>query len=247
MAYHVVCVGLVCLVREEGGGRLFMMPDGRTPEQDVDPHFPRMWVEASRITDSFGWASGVQLVGNMARFDLPKCEIEFVGANQEPPATLDIDESGLPRLHTLDSNSVIDPATAAAVVKFTVRRGRLNVFRMPGDNDDDDSVPVVSRFEIPDDAPVRIIVRPVDGTDERELELLPGTGLVVTNASDPTPVPRGDHAVIYSKLTTVPVDLSGLRNFSSAGVPRLESDHPFFRLAGGVGLGPECSNTGCCP
>ena len=54
MPYQVQFVGLVCFYRERGA-RLALLPDGRLPDDGIEPHQASIMVDPDSVEASNGW------------------------------------------------------------------------------------------------------------------------------------------------------------------------------------------------
>lgn len=244
MPYTVQFVGLVCFLRDRGG-RIALLPDGRTPDDNIDPHYGSIVVEPTTVQKTTGW-DNVEGVGP-GTFPLDGCDLTI--QNADVPGTLDASEHRLPQLRDIDPNFEIDPARAQTVAKLQVRQGTLKARLIPGGS------AIISELDVQHDGPIEITVQPDDGSPARTITVAPGTEIAVTNMargniyrqkerSQRTPGHDGHHFKIYEKLSTNRVNL-----FDPAALPpALESTshHILFRNRGAITLYGDCSNTGCC-
>jgi len=111
MPYKVQFVGLVCFYREENG-RQALLPDGRNPGDDIEPHVATIEVAPEDVLASSGWEENADTAHG--RYLLPPCSIEMDGTDleQPTPGALDTSQHKLPRLTDSDPNFEIDPDRA---------------------------------------------------------------------------------------------------------------------------------------
>jgi len=240
MPYKVQFVGLVCFFRERGG-RLALLPDGRNPDDGIDPHYGSIVVHEDWIEESAGWERVKR--DDESVFPLEPCEVIIEGA--DAPGHLDVSEhdNRMPQLRHIDPNFTIDPRTAVTIAKVPIRQGKLTAYRIPGGS------AVVSQLEVPHDGGVTITVKPDDGSSSRTIRLKPGAEIAITNMARGVyrnEERRQGHFKIYEKLTTQKVTLMEPEEGSGADLQELQSGNPLFHSQGPIGLYINCSNTGCC-
>jgi hypothetical protein len=243
MPYTVQFVGLVCFYRERGA-RLALLPDGRNPENDIDPHYGSIVVAPSSVLSSEGWNGAA----NHGTFALDPCEIFIGGTDTAGPLDVGEHDGRLPQLRQLDPNFDIDPATAQTIGRIRVCQGKLTVRHVPG------GTALISQLIVPHDEPIDITVKPDDGTPAKKIMLAPGTEIAIANMARgglyrqrPNANAHnghGDHFRIYEKLSARPVSLHDPLNVPEA--PASESHHVLFSKRGPISLYTNCSNTGCC-
>lgn len=244
-------LGLVCFVKEEGGGRLALMPDGRSPGRLIDPHFPQLIVAADAVTGGEGWDGDVTLSGDLLNFTLPLCTLTIDGvAPNDGSAGLDTSFHTVPLLTDIDEKFEIDPNTANAVVRLRIRRGSLRAFRSVGASPE--NAAVVSQLEVAPNGPITITVQQPGDHLPQTITLRPDTEIIIANASRPGESDSRNirsHALIYERLATRKVNLAGAeeRLIPPATLPELPSTHKFFQIPGIIGSGPACGNTGWPP
>src|SRR4028119_793593 len=164
MPYKVQFVGLVCFLRERGG-RIALLPDGRTPGHDIDPHYGSIIVEPASVQEATGW-EGVDGVGP-GTFPLDGCEVVLQSA--DAPGTLDTSEHLLPQLRDIDPHFEIDPARAQTVARLHVRQGTLKARLVPGGS------ALISELDVAHDGLIEIRVQPDDGAPVRTITAAPRT------------------------------------------------------------------------
>jgi hypothetical protein len=249
--FKVLFVGLVCFLTDRTGSRPVLLPDGRDPGGEVEPHFPYIVVNPDAVIDRDGWETDdAEVSGFMQRgfFRLPQCTLNISGVDGKGPFDHAQHDGGVPSLIGADPRAQIS-RSPKAVVKLTISSGKLEAFRRPVQDDVDlqnDDVAVVSRLTVDyeDD-----IVIGVDGAGGRRmLRLKPGTELAIANIALPPDTERhGSHFQIYAKLLT----RSSLREQAqrvSRTVSPLPSDH-FIFTSGRFGVNDgtaRCGNQGCC-
>lgn len=247
MPYQVQFVGLVCFFREREA-RLALLPDGRTPDAGIDPHFGTIIVDPKEALDKSGW-DGVPGATN-GNFPLVEpCQILLSGATA--PGNLDSaqQDRALPQLKQINSEIEIDPSRAQTIARVPIRQGRLTAHRVPG------GTALISQLDLPHDGPIEILIKLDDGTAERKIVLAPGTEIVIANMAQGgiyrEPRVRngaGQHFKIYERLGVHPVPLSEPSKVALLNdeVTESTSTHILFSRRGPISIYSDCSNTGCC-
>jgi hypothetical protein len=240
MPYSVQFVGLVCFYRERGG-RLALLPDGQNPGNGIAPHYGSVVVAGDSIeeNETVNWV-GVKSPRDIT-FPLVPCQLTIEGANVD--GDLDTTKHILPQLVDADKNFEIDPARARTVAQMRIRQGTLTSYLIPG------GAAAMSQLDVPHDGPIRITMKPDDGSPESTIVAKPGTEIAVTNMAhgnvyDEKPAKNGSHFTIYEKLSVNPVSLEEPPAF--AALTKSPSRHALFFRPGSIGLYVDCSNTGCC-
>jgi hypothetical protein len=246
--YKVDFVGLVCFFKEPGARRA-LLPDGRNPENGIEPHFVHLVVQPTKITAAAGPWTIAEVTNGV--FDLPPCTIELEGADKPDPASpLDTSQHDgfIPSLQAIDPGFQIDLAKARTAARIPIHRGALRAFRYPGSNAKNADVAVVSELRVPHDGPIDVTVRPDDGSPPLTLTLQPSTEIVIANVSNPLIIFRRgpSHFQLYGQLATGPVAIDN-PILNTLGPPRLPSQHVYFAGIGSKAQGADCGNTGCCP
>lgn len=240
MPYSVQFVGLVCFYRDQGG-RLALLPDGRNPGNGIDPHYGSIVVAADSIeeTETVNWA-GVKGVRDIT-FPLVPCQLVIEGADVD--GALDTTGHILPQLRDIDKDFEIDPPRAKTIAQIRIRQGTLTSYLIPG------GAAAMSQLDVAHDGPIRITMKPDDGSPEGTIVAKPGTEIAITNMArgnvyDELPAKNGSHFTIYEKLSVNPVTLK--EPTVTAALSESRSQHVMFSGRGPIGLYVDCSNTGCC-
>lgn len=245
MSYKVYFLGLVCFYRLHGT-RLALLPDGTTPPQGVDPHYPSIIVAPEAIEDAQGWGSNPVTDTERGIFFLPHCTIAMDGMDSSGELDVSQHDGVLPQLRQIDTNFEIDPESAQTSARLTIRQGRLTVHAIPGGE------ALISQLVVPHEGPFTITVTPADAGSPRTLRLRAGTEVIVANMGKGgvylregrTDDPLHSHFRIYEKLSGNAVTLT--KPSAVASLPRPETSHWYFRSQRGINLDVECTNTGCC-
>jgi hypothetical protein len=107
---------------------------------------------------------------------------------------------------------------------------------------------VISQLDVPHEGPVRVTVKPDDGSAERTIIAKPGAEIAVANMAraydEPTSEENGNHFKLYEKLSSRPVTLTVPRTLPE--LPGSSSRHVLFSKRRPIGLYVDCTNTGCC-
>lgn len=236
--YSVQFVGLACFVRAPGE-RLVLLPDGRTPENGIEPHFASIVVPSDAVQDASGWDAEERERGN---FSLPPCSIVFEGANVGDGLDTSEHDGRLPELRRINPEFWIDPqhAEQGTIATVEIRRGKLTAYSIPGGK------AVISQLDVPHEDAIEVTVAPRDGSPVRTLRLAPGTEIALANTArgyaDEADTP--DHFRIYEKLSASPATLA--EPSLQQELPASPSRHPLFLRKLPHGLSISCSNTGCC-
>jgi hypothetical protein len=240
MPYKVQFVGLVCFYREKGS-RLALLPDGRTPDAGIDPHYGSIVIHDDWIEGSTGWENVNR--DDEEVFPLEPCEVIIEGADATGPLDVSEHDHKLPQLRQIDPNFEIDPQRAVTIARVRIRQGTLSAHRIP------EGAAVVSQLVVPHDGGVTITIKPDDGSPERSIRTKPGAEIAITNmarGSYKEADRRNDHFKIYEKLSVRPVSLREPDESVASGLSELQSGNPLFHGRGSIGLYINCSNTGCC-
>jgi hypothetical protein len=241
MPYTVQFVGLVCFLRNNGG-RKALLPDGRNPGDDIEPHDAAINVAPEAIEDAQGWPAPDASQPGVFRLD--PCSISIEGAEDAGSLDTSNHDGRLPELRGIDPSFTIDLATAQTIARLDIRQGTLRAFRIPG------GTAVISQLDVPHDGSIGITVTPADGGSQRTIRLRPGTEIAITNmgrrgSRNSSIEEENGHFRIYEKLSARPVSLSGPVTVPVSLSPS-PSRHRFFGGIGPIDLSTSCSNTGCC-
>ena len=128
MTYSVQFVGLACFLKAPGE-RHVMLPDGRNPGNDIEPHFASIFVDADAVETSNGWNQEAEAYGE---FPLAPCAITIGGVNAAGALDTADHDSRLPQLCRIDPNFSIDRDTTETIATIDVRNGKLTGYRIPG-------------------------------------------------------------------------------------------------------------------
>ncbi len=240
MPYSVQFVGLVCFYREPGG-RLALLPDGRNPGNGIAPHYGSVVVAAGSLeeTETVNWV-GVKSVRDIT-FPLVPCHLIIEGADVD--GDLKTTAHILPQLVDIDKDFEIDPSRAKTIAQIRIRQGTLTSYLIPG------GAAAMSQLDVAHDGPIRITMKPDDGSPEGTIVAKPGTEIAITNMAlgsvyDEPPAKNGSHFTIYEKLSVNEVSLKEPPPITALTESR--SRHALFFRSGPIGLYVDCSNTGCC-
>lgn len=236
MSYKVQFVGLVCFLREPGG-RNVLLPDGRNPDNGIDPHYASIVVAPDAVIESNGWEGDADAADG--EFELPPCSLVFDGMDVAGP--LDTTNHRLPDLKTINPQFQINPESAQTIARLHISQGTLASYRIPGGK------AAISQLDVPYDDVIHITVTPQDGSPQRSIVLQAGTEIALTNTARggyANFVRDNGHFHIYEKLSAQTVTLSDPGDVD--GLTDSTSQQAVFREAGPIGLNTSCSNTGCC-
>lgn len=247
--YQVVFAGLACFSKNDGKGRLVLLPDGRDPGERIDPHVPRLVVRNEDV-DQIPPGLEVEEGETSTTVTLPRCTLYFEGADtlEREKATLDTRRHDNLVQRLSDIHPDFDGENRDnAVVKLRIRKGRLSAFAFPGSEGEDDPA-VVSRLDVPHRGSIDVTVLPAEEfAMPQVIRLRPGAEIVLANsAPHEDPLNDRNHFLIYEKLSRRPVDLSGREPVDPNGLQRLPTNHPFFAEGTQISLRGDCGNTGCC-
>lgn len=245
MSYKVNFLGLVCFYRVHGG-RLVLLPDGTTPPQGVDPHYPSIIVAPEAIEAAEGWGSNAVTDTERGIFFLPHCTIAMDGMDTSGELDVSQHQNALPQLSQIDANFQIDPERAQTSARLTIRQGRLTAHAVPGGE------ALISQLVVPHEGPFTITVTPTAAGSPRTLRLRAGTEVIVANMGKGgiylregrTNDPAHSHFRIYEKLSVQSVTLT--KPPAVAALPKPETSHWYFLSQREINLDVECTNTGCC-
>lgn len=240
MPYKVQFVGLVCFVHESDM-RWALLPDGRNPGDDIDPHFPSIMIAKDSIEDANGWNSD----GPDARGKILPPPGTLVLEGADVPGALNDTQQGemLPHLTDSDTKFQIDLDRAKAVMRIPIRQGTLTARTVPGGS------ALISELEVSHDGPITLTLSPADGSPAQTLRLKPGTEVLIGNMAAQGIYDRAQpdshfrHFQIYEKLSTVPVVLPEPDQPDGKEAPRSLSQHWYFLRGAPIGLDHSCSNS----
>lgn len=238
MPYTVQFVGLACFYREASGYQV-LMPDGRQPDDGIEPHYASVIVHPSALDGFTGWDGDANAERGV--FSLAPCSLSINAVEENGVLDTSNHDGLLPQLHQLAPNFEIDPLTAQTIVRVRLRNGALAAYRIPGGD------AVISQLDVPHDGPITVSVLPDDGSAVRTIQLKPGTEIAFTNMARGGYAAEDDHSGhfrIYEKLSRTSVQLSEPVTVTSA--PPSPSTHCLFSRSHPIGLSMACSNTGCC-
>jgi hypothetical protein len=246
MPYIVQFVGLTYFQRLtpefEGDGRRALLPDGRFPAPDIQPHLATISVRSEDIRSVDGWYDReITFDKQETEFSFPPSTITFQGA--DVPGAFDGKDLGprIPQLQKIDPNFRVD-ANANWIANILIRQGKIEALRLPG-LPDDGSAQLLAELIVPHDDEITITVTPKKGWPVRTIVLNPGSEIAIINTSRGL-APRaqnGNHFQIYAELSCVPVHLVAPAT-TPVQVPGSMSRHPSFRRAS-----PATGSTDCVP
>lgn len=237
MPYSIQFVGLACFLRGSGE-RHVLFPDGRTPGDGIQPHFPSIVVDSGAVQSAVGWDD--QEAVTRGEFRLSPCSLSIAGASDGGTLDTSHHDGRLPELRRIDPNFAIDRDRAETIATLDIRQGTLTAYQIPGGK------AIISQLDVPHDGSIVINVVPRDGSAARAIVLQPGTEIAVANTAldyDDDAEENG-HFRIYERLSMNPVTLC--QPPMVADVPPSPSRHALFLRRLPAGLTSSCSNTGCC-
>ena len=247
MPYQVQFVGLVCFFREREA-RLALLPDGRTPDAGIAPHFGTIIVNPSEVLAKSGWDGVPGATDGNFPLDEP-CQILLAGATTAGNLDSAQQDRALPQLKQINSEIEIDPSRAQTIARVPILQGRLTAHRVPG------GTALISQLDLSHDGPIEIVIKLDDGSAERKITLAPGTEIVIANMArggiyrEPrAPNGAGKHFKIYELLgvNRVPLNEPGEVAVLNNEVTESTSTHVLFSRRGPISIYTDCSNTGCC-
>jgi hypothetical protein len=243
MPYSVQFVGLVCFYRQPGE-RLALLPDGRNPEDGIDPHHASIVIAPSSLDTTTGWSTDEVDLTHADRVTFPlssPCQITLEGA--DAPGDLDTSAHQLPDLRQINPDFEIDPSRAQTIAKVLIRRGTLTSYLIPGGE------AAISELVVPHDGQILVTIQPDDGGAQRTIVAKAGAEIAIANMAHPdiyeeTERALPSHFQIYEKLAVQAVPLEDPAVIT--GLSQSASRHPLFLRKQPVGLYVDCTNTGCC-
>jgi hypothetical protein len=248
--YNLDIVGLACFSKQDGRGRIVLLPDGRDPDTGIDRHVPQLVVKTEEV-EFVDARLPLRIEEGGVIIDLPESDLEFEGADTADPKDTDLDDTRhdpfLQRLSNLDKD-FDGAAQDRAVVRFRIRKGQLLAYRFPTEDPENPDPAIVSRLAVPHDGRITIKVKVKEYREPLEVRLKPQSEIVLANTA-----PRNDelntvsHFRIYEKLSKKPVNFSNRPPVGTTNLRDLPTANPFFNLASGSGDHGDCGNTGCCP
>lgn len=247
--YKIDFAGLACFSARDGRGRIVLLPDGREPDEKIDPHVPRVFVKTEAV-EYIDERLKREEMENATVITLPKCRLSFSGTDVRDPrnATLDtsLHDPYVQQLSVLDAN-FDGRGERRTVAMLRIRRGELLAYRHPGALDEDIDPAIVSQLEVPHDEPITIEVLPEAEREPALIRLKPGTEIVLANTAPRTDgVNTVNHFRLYENLSSKPVNFGGRPPVRAKNLRRLPAENPFFTLSGSIGTSGDCGNTGCC-
>jgi hypothetical protein len=265
MAFKMIFLGLVNFFELAPQGRLVLLPDGRVPPDDIDPHHKidshnaGFYIQSEDVeNDSRWWASREDEVlasRNIREFRIETpSHIEISGMEQRSSSNDPFDDSAFEqkiiRLRDINQHIRIEPHVAKTIAQIPLRHGML-ASRAIGSA-------IVAEHDVPNHSgTVTITAIPDDGSAKRVLEVKAGSEIVVANISGvygaPPPEPEASHFRLYAQLDSDRrVDLLKApknEDITSMNIQLLQSAHRYIKLIiGDPTMVPEgqCSVTGCC-
>ena len=253
MSFKVDFIGMVYFVHQDDQSRIALLPDGATPENNVEPHFASFFVATKDKTkaDWKGWEipqkkrfadAGVieYRIQNPATITITGVSER---AQNRAPLNTAAHEGGLPQVKSVNPDFVVDEQDPDAIARLSIRQGTMTAFKL--------SEAVVSQLASQHAGPITIKATTPNG-ERRTIELRDGAEIVFSNTSDlfpdvPHNGPSGNHFQLYAKLDVARDRTKLTHTPAVANLPDIPSDHPYIELIFGLGEVPhsECSNT-CC-
>lgn len=226
--YMIQFVGLICFTVDGNGKQRALAPDGRFPDEGIQPHLTSLSVRSSDVVSMDGWRDGeVSSDPFETEFFFPPSVIALPfshqGAYSESERCADI-----PQLSQIDPSFQIGP-DANWIANIPIDNGALETFRIPG-LPDPASTPLLGQMTVAYDDDIEIVVTARKGWPVRRISLNAGSEIAIINTSRGL-APRNlqaDHFQIYGELSSAPVTLlAPQRDYS--GQPLSPSRHPTFR------------------
>jgi len=142
-----------------------------------------------------------------------------------------------------DPKARIDPGDTNDVLRLWIRDGTLEVFRIPGSDQDDPNVAILSRLHVDYSGTIEITLSTGDW-----IRLEPGTEIALGNAAlKGTSNYPNYHFYLYSELVVGRKITGNPPTQSSTKIKTLESEHPVFKSGIPIYDGnAQCGNQGCC-
>jgi hypothetical protein len=262
--YTIDFLGLIYFYNLGDEGRLVMLPDGRVPPPNVQPHSASFFIEESNIVAEPNWwqANPNQKLKSIHVVEFPIPEPSQITISGMEPAAGNagcwpfkpkFDGTGLTKLNNLnkiDPELDITPEYARTIAQMPIRRGKLESFLFGGgDEEDSPDAAAVARLTVNGHSgPVTITARTTKGM-EKTFTVKNGTEIILSNTSDLFAPHEGkSHFRLYGRL-----DKNGKDDKldpppdAPSGLRELDSTHPYLLALDGVAnLGePGCSVT-CC-
>lgn len=248
--YGILFIGIICFYFDSKSSRLVLLPDGRKPDEGIEPHYPLIVVDPKRIKNAPEWSAQERRTGV---FRLPKCTLEFSGSAAGRNFVMNQHEANIPKLTAINPGIQVDPATRNAVVRCRLTAGTLEAFRFPGTEPTSGDAAVLSRLEVPHGGDVVITVTSEEWPEKsrvRRIVLQPQTEIALQNMSRQSAggetEPR-DHFILFARiLTNISTNLQP--QDTPINIPTLLSNHPVFLAGHPIGSDTNrCGNQGCCP
>lgn len=272
MGVTVDFVGLVYFGRdgEQGERRVVLIPDGRTPDNGIEPHIATINIATSDLIDADWWPEGLETRSTAARGRRSRSKRGVVqaadfNAQQTPLLTFEIKDSSNLEISGVDGKGVdatqhdnhlpplarqgliVNRERAETIARMTIGSGTLKAMKLPFvDQNGQQRGAVVTRLVTNGRGGPVTITAGANGA-KKTIRVREGAEIVIANISpDMTggTTQETAHFQIYKKLDPDHVGLLSDPVIDPA-LEVLVSNNPF--LAPQLGNFPEekCSNT-CC-
>jgi len=234
-------------------GRLVLVPDGRTPDGNIAPHYASFYLETDK-TDASGWwpmkpqSQELKDIG-VGEFPINEpCTITISGVGDNSGcwpirAKCDVKqhEKYVFKLPKIDPAIRIVPEKADTIAQIPIRRGTLEIFLFIQQS-------MVTQLSMPKyEGSITITAETDRGQIVKTLVIKAGTDIVLSNTSDPFADHTGEdsHFKLYG-LLDVHRKSDKLYEPPVPNIGNLEYTHPYLILLGQFGQfpPPNCSNSG---
>jgi hypothetical protein len=246
--YELLFVGLICFKNDKPGIRPVLLPDGRSPGGDIEPHYPYVVVDPEFVVEHRGWEKDDQEVQDFITeglFRLPPCTLHVSGIDGKEPLDTKQHDVNIPSLLDADPKARLS-LQPNAVVRLTITSGMLQAFRRPGLNEEDrrsGDVAAVALLSVNHPGEIRVTV---DG-GKRVIHVRAGSDVAIANVAFPRdPTKQDSHFAIYGQLTS-----TGTIADNAPAVPHDIPELPGTRYVYTIGLPindgtAKCGVIGCC-
>jgi hypothetical protein len=262
VAIKINFIGLVNFFDQGKDGKLVLLPDGRTSNMNIAPHYANLTVLAKQVLNDSGWPpeADQELTDVfLKRYAISEpMKIAVAGLNPgESSETLDTSEwdGRIPLLRQIDPTLHIDPTEAATIAQMPIARGKLVAYGFgEGSTVGQLTVEVDPPMDTNKQRPITITATNKSG-EVKKLVLHDGVEIVLTNLSsvlerEPNPTAKPEtHFKIYGQLD-VKRRSKKLRTPKASTLGQIPSGHPYLavlRETEGNFPAPDCPVTGCCP
>ncbi|HEX3534943.1 MAG TPA: hypothetical protein VHT23_12025 [Gemmatimonadaceae bacterium] len=250
MSFQIDFLGLVYF-HHVPNGRWVLLPDGRTPEEGIAPHFASFFLERAKVVDDSQWwrhCPDRKALTDVCLREYPICEPSTITiSGLEAPAEhgcrlwnrsaiKSLRENKLVHLRRdCDKDIRVNPDTAETIAKLFVGCGEIATFVMAGGA-------TVTRLRVPHGdlgGGVQIVATTSSGKT-MELDVVEETEIILSNTSDLVPTDEEYELQLRNRANFVTRNRSGVSpRRESAATDGYDDQHSHFRIYANLGTPPH--------